>query len=62
MPYMKVVIDAFQTEGLEHLKLCVGGAPVNETFAAEIGAHGYAPDAPSAVDLFLEFRGADPPE
>jgi len=29
----------------------VGGAPVTEEFANEIGADGYAPDAASAVDL-----------
>ncbi len=62
MPYMKVVIDTFQAEGLDHIKICVGGAPVNQTFATEIGAHGYAPDAPSAVDLFLKLRGAEPRE
>jgi 5-methyltetrahydrofolate--homocysteine methyltransferase len=52
MPYMKVVIDAFKSEGLGHVKLCVGGAPVSEMFADEIGADGYASDAASAVDLF----------
>jgi 5-methyltetrahydrofolate--homocysteine methyltransferase len=52
MPYMKVVIDAFRSQGLEHVKLCVGGAPVSEMFADEIGADGYAGDAASAVELF----------
>ncbi len=58
MPYMKVVIDAFAAEKLGRLKLCVGGAPVNQAFAEEIGAHGYAPDAASAVDMFLALRSA----
>ncbi len=58
MPYMKVVIDAFAAAGLDAIKLCVGGAPVNEGFAKEIGADGYAPDASSAVDLFMALRGA----
>jgi 5-methyltetrahydrofolate--homocysteine methyltransferase len=58
MPYMKVVIDAFATEGLDRIKLCVGGAPVSQSFAAEIGADGYAPDASSAVDLFLAMCAA----
>jgi 5-methyltetrahydrofolate--homocysteine methyltransferase len=57
MPYMKTVIDGFAAAGLEHVKLCVGGAPLSESFARQIGAHGYAPDAPSAVDLFLKLRG-----
>jgi 5-methyltetrahydrofolate--homocysteine methyltransferase len=52
MPYMKVVIDAFRAQGLGHVKLCVGGAPVSELFAEEIGADGYAGDAASAVELF----------
>ena len=52
MPYMKVVIDAFRAGGLGHVKMCVGGAPVSEMFADEIGADGYATDAASAVDLF----------
>ncbi len=55
MPYMKRVIDAFREEGLEQIKLCVGGAPLNENFADEIGAHGYAADASSAVDLFTRL-------
>lgn len=52
MTYMKRVIDAFKAEGLGHIKICVGGAPVNQSFADEIGADGYAADAASAVDLF----------
>jgi 5-methyltetrahydrofolate--homocysteine methyltransferase len=52
MPYMKVVIDAFREEGLDHVRMCVGGAPVSEMFAEEIGAHGYGADASSAIDLF----------
>ena len=55
MPYMKVVIDRFQEEGLGHIKMCVGGAPVSEMFADEIGADGYAADAAAAVDLFKEL-------
>ena len=55
MPYMKVVIDAFREEGLDHVKMCVGGAPVSEMFAEEIGADGYGADASSAIDLFNEI-------
>ena len=55
MPYMKVVIDAFKAEGLGHVKLCIGGAPVSEMFADEIGADGYGADAASAIDLFKEL-------
>ncbi len=53
MPYMKVVIDGFAEEDdLKDIKLCVGGAPVSEMFAEEIGADGYGADASSAVELF----------
>jgi 5-methyltetrahydrofolate--homocysteine methyltransferase len=55
MPYMKVVIDTLKEEGLEHVKVCVGGAPVSEMFAEEIGADGYGADASRAVDLFKEL-------
>ena len=55
MPYMKVVIDAFKQEGLDNVKLCVGGAPVSEMFADEVGADGYGADASSAIDLFKEL-------
>jgi len=55
MPYMKVVIDTLKEEGLEHVKVCVGGAPVSEMFAEEIGADGYGADASRAVELFQEL-------
>ena len=49
---MKNTIQAIQKAGLrKKVKIIVGGAPVNENFAKEIGADGYAPDAASAVDL-----------
>jgi 5-methyltetrahydrofolate--homocysteine methyltransferase len=52
MPHMKVVIDGLRQKGLrEKVRVMVGGAPVNEKFARDIGADGYAPDGPSAVDL-----------
>ena len=41
-----------EARGLRNtIKIMVGGAPVNERFANEIGADGYAPDAGEAVDL-----------
>ncbi|NVM26078.1 MAG: cobalamin B12-binding domain-containing protein [Desulfobacterales bacterium] len=52
MPQMKRVIDALKASGVrESVKVIVGGAPVNEKFAKDIGADGYAPDAGEAVDL-----------
>lgn len=59
MPYMKVVIDAFQQQpDLSAVKLAIGGAPVNKMFSDEIGADGYGPDAPSSVEMFLKFVSA----
>lgn len=52
MREMKNTIQAIEGAGLKkQVKTMVGGAPVTEKFAKEIGADGYAPDAASAVDL-----------
>lgn len=43
---------SFQTAGLrDKVKIIVGGAPVTQRFADEIGADGYGENAPSAVAL-----------
>ncbi|GIT78113.1 MAG: hypothetical protein Ct9H300mP32_4950 [Verrucomicrobiota bacterium] len=44
MIYMKTVITEMEAAGLGHVKICVGGAPVTQLFADEIGADGYAPE------------------
>lgn len=52
MTRMEEVIALLERKGLrDGLKIMVGGAPVNESFARAIGADGYSPDAPSAVQL-----------
>lgn len=52
MPGMKDTIDAIAAAGLAgKVKVIIGGAPVTQNYADEIGADGYAPDAASAVDL-----------
>jgi len=51
MVYMKTVVDEVRAADLD-VKICIGGAPVNQDFADEIGADGYAPDAANAVELF----------
>ena len=52
MVQMKATIEALEEAGLrESVKIMVGGAPVTATFAEEIGADAYAPDAASAVDV-----------
>jgi len=46
------VIDAFKDAAFrDQVKIIIGGAPVTQNLADEVGADGYAPDAPSAVDL-----------
>src|SRR5579863_6382356 len=61
MTYMKTVIDGFEEKGLGHIKMAIGGAPISQMYADEIGADGYGADASSAVDLFLYFVGKGPP-
>ncbi len=52
MSEMKNIIQAIDWTGLKNqVKTIVGGAPLTEKFAKEIGADGYAPDAASAVDV-----------
>jgi 5-methyltetrahydrofolate--homocysteine methyltransferase len=50
MIQMKSVIQALQDAGLS-VPVIVGGAPLTQDYADEIGARGYAPDAASAVDI-----------
>ena len=50
MGSMKATIDALKSEGLS-VKTMVGGAPLTNSYALEIGADGYAADAASAVDV-----------
>ena len=50
MNYMKVVIDALEPAGMRDcVKVMVGGAPVNEVFARQIGADAYTSNANAAV-------------
>ena len=52
MTGMKNVIDMLTKNNVrDKVKVIVGGAPMTNEFAKKIGADGYAPDAPSAVDL-----------
>lgn len=58
MPSMKATIDELQKAGLlGKVKVMIGGAPVTQRYAAEIGADGYAPDAASAVDKAKALLG-----
>ena len=51
MPYMGVVINTLKEQGLrDQMIVLVGGAPLNEAFAEEIGADAYCRDAAIAVE------------
>jgi 5-methyltetrahydrofolate--homocysteine methyltransferase len=52
MPNIKTVIKALKEAGLrDQVKVVIGGAPVTENYAQEIGADGYASDASRAVKM-----------
>ena len=56
MPAMKEVIDVLNKSELKgKVKVIIGGAPVTQSYADEIGADGYAPDAASATDKAKEL-------
>lgn len=58
MTYMKDVIDALEANGIRgKVKVMVGGAPVSQAFADEIGADGYSDNANSAVALAKRLMG-----
>ncbi len=59
MPNMKTTIEALKESGLRtNVKVMIGGAPVTDAYAKEIGADGYAPDASRAVKLAKSLVGA----
>jgi methylmalonyl-CoA mutase cobalamin-binding domain/chain len=56
MPYMKVVIDTLREKGIrDDYIVLVGGAPLNEDFARQIGADAYCRDAAIAVQTAREL-------
>jgi len=58
MTNMKMVVDSVKSSGLSgKVKVIIGGAPVTQAFADEIGADGYAPDAASAADVAKKLVG-----
>jgi 5-methyltetrahydrofolate--homocysteine methyltransferase len=62
MPAMKRTIDALVKAGLrERVKVMVGGAPVSQAFADEIGADGYAKDSTLAVVRAKQLMGVAVP-
>jgi 5-methyltetrahydrofolate--homocysteine methyltransferase len=59
MPSMKATIEALEKEGLrEKVRVIVGGAPVTQQYADQIGADGYSEDANRAVALARKMSAA----
>jgi 5-methyltetrahydrofolate--homocysteine methyltransferase len=56
MPYMKVVVDTLGEEGIRgEIYVMVGGAPVTENFAREVGADAYGRDAAVSVEIAKSY-------
>lgn len=56
MLQMKEVVEAFKNANMrDNVKIMVGGAPVNEAFAQNVGADKYTPDAATAAEVALSF-------
>jgi corrinoid protein of di/trimethylamine methyltransferase len=59
MPAMRTTIGALSAAGLrDQVRVMVGGAPVSQAFADEIGADGYSDNAAAAVTLARKLMGA----
>lgn len=58
LPAMKETVQTLKTSGLTGFKVVVGGAPVSQEMADEIGADGFAPDAGSAAVKARELVSA----
>ena len=58
MPAMVETVRAIRTSGCPPTRIMVGGAPISQQFADEIGADGYAPDAASAAEKAKVLAGA----
>jgi 5-methyltetrahydrofolate--homocysteine methyltransferase len=57
MPAMKETVRLLKEANLPNVKIMVGGAPITQAFADEIGADGYSADAGSAVNIALKLVG-----
>lgn len=57
MPAMKETVKILKAAGLANTKVMVGGAPITQAFADDIGADGYAADAGTAVDIAKKLVG-----
>jgi len=59
MTQMKAVIEALKTAGVrDKVKVIIGGAPITQQYADEIGADGYSDNASGAVSIARKIVGA----
>ncbi|MGB2957897.1 MAG: corrinoid protein [Bacteroidota bacterium] len=59
MNTMKTTVEAFKSSGVrENVKIMIGGAPVTDKYAEEIGADGYSSNANGAVALARKLSAA----
>lgn len=57
---MEDVVKALKEANLDDkVKVMIGGAPITQNYADEIGADGYTPDAASAVDEAKKLLGVE---
>jgi len=59
MVAMKDVVKAVQEADLDSTVIMIGGSPVAQSYADEIGVQGYTPDATSAIDKAKELLEMD---
>jgi len=60
MPSMSGTVKALQEAGIrDQVKVMIGGAPLTDAFAKQIGADGYAADASSAVRMAKSLAGIE---
>lgn len=58
MPAMRKTVDLLKEQGLgDRIRTIIGGAPVSEEFAQQIGANAYGYDSAKAVDMVKELTG-----
>jgi len=57
MPAMKETVRLLKAANLPNVKVMIGGAPITQAFADEIGADGYSADAGSAVEVARKLMG-----
>jgi 5-methyltetrahydrofolate--homocysteine methyltransferase len=57
MPAIKTTVEALKSSGIDAAKVVIGGAPVTQEYADQVGADGYAADAASAVEVARKLLG-----